>query len=323
MQTLLFHPFPQYLRFGGETLKSRVPLRPEDRRDGKLAEVWMASDHRVHSSIVRAGPAAGKTLRELLAAEGPALLGRHFQPGIERFPLMIRLLDVRENLPPAVHPGPGGSPDGAKYEAAYVLETDPGARLYSGVRAGLDTDEVVRMTLAGQSFSTMNAWPVAVGETYYVPPGQLHAWGAGNVLYEVHTTSNAIFALDWMDWDKDEARRQSDRDQLRKAIRPELHESGRVPTEPVSAPAGMRRERCCGNEHFVLDRVSTGVPVALDQTEGRFRLYTLIEGRGRVSWAKGGEAAISALDTFLVPAQADADVFVPSGPCTLLEAYLP
>lgn len=317
MHTLLFYPFPQYLRFGGETLKYRKQWRDSDHRDGLLAEVWEISDHRLHSSVVRSGPHAGRPLNELLAEHRSAVLGRHAPSDDARFPLMIRLLDVQEHLVPAIHPGPGGSPDGAKYEAGYVLECEPGAKLFSGVRKELTAADVLAKTIAGESFDTMDAWEVKPDECYYVPAGKLHAWGTGNLLYEVHTISNAIFALDWLDWDKDEARRQSDRDQLFQWLDIEARGSGRCEPKVVSEKGG-KREVCCQNEHFVLERITTNQPLALGHDENRFHLYTLIRGSGRLSTNED----IEAFDTFLVPAQNEGDTFTPNSECTLLKAYL-
>lgn len=318
METLLFHPFPQYLRFGGDTLKQRKRWRDSDRRDQPLAEVWEISDHRLHSSVVRNGEQAGKTLHDLLVTQGPALLGRHQPDEQGRFPLMIRLLDVRENLVPALHPGPGGSSDGVKFETGYVLECDPGAKFYSGLREDVTVEDMIRMSLEGQSFSTMDAWDVAPGESYYVPAGKLHAWGVGSLLYEVHTTSNAIFALDWMDWDKDDARRQSDRDGVVRWIDPALRGSGKSEPTVLPSPAGVKRELCDRNDHYLLERLTIRKTLDLGHDENRFHLYTLIRGGGRLN-----DASIAAFDTFLVPTQCEADRFAPDEECVLLKAYLP
>ncbi len=317
MDVLLFHPFPQYLRFGGDTLKRRKQWRESDRRDGPLAEVWEISDHRLHSSVVRNGEHAGKNLHDLLVSQGPALLGRHQLDEQGRFPLMIRLLDVRENLVPALHPGPGGSPDGVKYETGYVLECEPGAKFYSGLREDVSVEDMIRMALEGQSFSTMDAWDVTPGESYYVPAGKLHAWGVGSLLYEVHTTSNAIFALDWMDWDKDEARRQSDRDGVVQWIDTSLRGSGKSEPARLPSPSGVTRELCDRNDHYALERLTVQQELDLGHDEDRFHLYTLIRGRGRVN----GDV-IDSFDTFLVPAETAGGQFVSDTECILLKAYL-
>lgn len=322
---LVFTSHPQYLRFGGEGLKPRVtlgaPLRPEP-----LAETWELSDHPGHASVVSAGPMAGRTLRELMQDHGPELLGLAPPLADGRFPLMVRLLDVRENLPPAVHPDfrqarEMGLTEGGKVEVAVVLESDPGALFHHAGSAPWGEAELRRASKDCGAFQVMQGTAVAPGQAYLVPPGVPHAWGAGSLVYEVHTTSNAIFALDWMDWDnKDDERRASDVAKAR-AVLAAAPESGLELT-----PGAERREGAatvtplCTGPLFSLERVRAEASFPLCG-EG-FAAWTLVDGAGTIR-TEGGEACrIEAFRTFLVPASCIPAHFEPEGPCQLLRAFL-
>ncbi|SVB49840.1 uncharacterized protein METZ01_LOCUS202694 [marine metagenome] len=319
---LLFEAHLQYLRFGGDRLKGRVhtPFLAEDK---PLAEVWELSDHRIHSSRITDGFFKGLTLTDMMGNYQEALLGDVVPADDGRFPLMIRLLDIHESLPPAVHPTAEYSaskklPELGKYEAGYVLEARPGAKFYATNKSELKIDQLREAVQNGTSFETMDAVNVKAGEVFYVPAGMLHSWGPGVVLYEVHTTSNAIFALDWMEWDKDEERREYDLQHLEQSIvidqKPNLaiqavdfHEQG--------------RQILCANQHFVLERIQSDQPIALNATNNRFSLYTLIEGNGEIVSEEEGYT-LNNYRTALIPAHADKSTFIPNGSCVLLKAYV-
>ena len=321
---LLFEAHPQYLRFGGDRLKGRIHT-PVPAKDKPLAEVWELSDHRVHSSLITNGSFKGQTLADLMRNNQEALLGDIAATDNGCFPLMIRLLDIHENLPPAVHPTAEYAareklPELGKCEAAYVLSAEPEAKFYATNKPELKTVQLAEAVRNGRSFDTMEAVNVSVGEVYYVPAGQLHSWGKGVVLYEVHTTSNAIFALDWMEWDKDEERRAHDLRHLEQSI-----VLDKKPNLAISAieysQHGQNRQVLCANQHFVLELIQSDQPIVLNEANNRFVLYTLIKGHGEIVSA-GERSLLQSYRTMLIPAYADMSTFIPDGSCALLKAYV-
>jgi mannose-6-phosphate isomerase len=321
---LLFEAHPQYLRFGGGRLKGRIHT-PFPLKDEPLAEVWELSDHRIHSSRIANGPFKGQTLTDLMQNNQAALLGDVATADDGRFPLMIRLLDVHENLPPAVHPAAEYAareklPELGKFEAAYVLCSEPEAKFYATNKPGLKTAQLAEAVRNGRSFETMEAVNVSVGEVYYVPAGKLHSWGKGVVLYEVHTTSNAIFALDWMEWDKDNERRAFDLHHLEQSIILDKKPNRAIPAVEYSQNE-QHRQILCANQHFVLERIQCDQPVVLNETNNCFALYTLIEGHGEI--VSGDRFPLQSYRTVLIPAYADKSIFIPDGSCVLLKAYVP
>jgi mannose-6-phosphate isomerase len=83
-----------------------------------------------------AGPLKGKTVAELVAQSPDELLGV-FAGRLERFPLLLKLLDVKQRLSVQVHPSDayrGLIPMGetGKTEAWVVLENGSAARILAG-----------------------------------------------------------------------------------------------------------------------------------------------------------------------------------------------
>ena len=100
-----------------------------------LAESWELSCHPDGPSIICSGPYAGKTLRNFLELEGIGALGKNCS-GYEEFPLLIKLIDARENLSVQVHPNDSYAMEHegqyGKTEVWYVVDCTEGAFLYYG-----------------------------------------------------------------------------------------------------------------------------------------------------------------------------------------------
>jgi mannose-6-phosphate isomerase len=94
------------------------------------------------SAEVLNGPLAGRTLHSLVEEFGAELLGDVKPVGPHRqFPLLIKFLDAREDLSVQVHPDESYAATHAgahlKTEAWYVVESDPGSRIYKGLKPGV------------------------------------------------------------------------------------------------------------------------------------------------------------------------------------------
>src|SRR5688572_14991827 len=97
------------------------------------------------SSVIANGPLAGRTLHWAVSEYGADLHGD--VPLLEggQFPILIKFLDAREDLSLQVHPPceyadvhPGTH---LKTEAWYVVQSDPGAKLYKGLKAGVTKED--------------------------------------------------------------------------------------------------------------------------------------------------------------------------------------
>jgi len=153
-------------------------------------------------STVASGPLAGRTLADVIAAHGPALLGEAPLTHEGGFPLLIKFLDARENLSVQVHPSEAyarAHPDAhLKHEAWVVIEAEPGAVIYKGLEPGVDADSLAEAVRSGDAASALTALPARPGDVHHLPSGTVHALGAGVLVAEVQTPSDTTFRLfDW------------------------------------------------------------------------------------------------------------------------------
>lgn len=193
---LLFAPIYKDYIWGG----TRIPETYGRNIDMDVcAESWEISDRPEGMSIVRNGPLAGKTLRDLMGSMGVDLAGL---PGPQTvFPLLIKIIDAKQRLSVQVHPNDdsaaqhGGE---AKTEMWYVLDADPGAGIFAGLREGTDMPAFRRALRDERLEDVLCTLPAKPGEAIYIPGGRVHAIGEGCLLLEVQQNSNTTYRVyDW------------------------------------------------------------------------------------------------------------------------------
>ena len=118
------------------------------------------------------------------------------------------------NLSIQIHPPEGyaGLEEGeqAKTEAWYVIDSEPGAGIYLGLKDRATEAQMRRRLEGGRDISDLlNFIEVRRGEVYFIPAGTPHAIGAGLLLYEPQQTSETTYRYyDWGRVDKKGKHRQ-------------------------------------------------------------------------------------------------------------------
>ena len=87
--------------WGGRRLATELG-KPLPAGDRPVGESWELSDHPNGRSKIVGGPFDGQLLGEVLRAHPGAMIGRAKAP--ERYPLLVKFLDCREDLSIQVHP---------------------------------------------------------------------------------------------------------------------------------------------------------------------------------------------------------------------------
>ncbi len=189
--------------WGGDKLRA---LMPQADPAVPLAEVWTLADRpddgRV--SVVANGPLAGTSLRQLMDHHAHELLGTAAPAADGGFPLLVKLIDAREQLSLQVHPpaAVAAELDGqAKTECWLILEgTAPGATVTAGFTAPTTPSAFEAMLDDGSVGSLLHTVPVSPGDCMFVPAGRLHAIGAGCLVLEIQESSNTTYRV--FDWNR-------------------------------------------------------------------------------------------------------------------------
>ena len=203
---LRFEPIFKPAIWGGRRLAEMFPGAPAE---GPIGEAWVLSDHGKDVSVIADGPLKGTTLRELMQTRREELLGpslAHY----DTFPLLLKIIDARENLSVQVHPNDelaqtlAGVPRG-KTEAWVVLRAEPGSRIYAGLKEGVDRPRLERAIADGTVADCLHSFELKqAGDCIFLPAGTVHALGGGITVFEVQQTCDTTYRL--FDWDRIDAR---------------------------------------------------------------------------------------------------------------------
>jgi len=290
---LLFDPLLKPKVWGGRTLERFGKTLPAGELIG---ESWELAD--LPESIpngrsrIANGALNGQTLRDALQNHASAYLGRVSKSPEGGFPLLIKYLDARQNLSVQVHPSADYAkthPEShLKSEAWVVIDADPGAVIYKGIKPGVSAAAFARHIQTNEVVHDLIAIPVKPGDCHYLPSGTCHALGAGILVAEVQTPSDTTFRV--YDWGRPAgAGRELHIDQAMQCI-----DFG--PTPPISPSPhkptlanGIRITPLTATEYFRIDRVDSiesaappAPPTWEIATDGRPEVWMMIKGRGGI-----------------------------------------
>ena len=117
----------------------------------------------------------------------------------ERFPMIIKLIDAKDNLSVQVHPSDeyalANENSYGKTEMWYVVEAEEGAGLYVGFKRDVTEEEFRRLIAENRLQEVLNFIPVKPGEWFFIEAGTVHAIGKGVLIAEVQQNSNLTYRL--------------------------------------------------------------------------------------------------------------------------------
>lgn len=198
---LTFDPVFKDYPWGGRNLETKLGRTIPD---GIVAESWDIAAHPNGSSVVNAGPLKGKTLPEVQALLGEALLGEHNAAALAagKFPLLIKILDANRWLSIQVHPddtyGMAHEGEPGKTEMWVVLHAEPGAELIYGFAPGMTRENYATVIGTDASVDGLHRVAVKPGDVIFVPSGTIHALGPGVMVAEIQQNSDTTYRIwDW------------------------------------------------------------------------------------------------------------------------------
>ncbi len=185
--------FKDYL-WGGQKLRTEYGFESEL---SKLAEGWMLSCHKDGENVILNGEYAHKTITEVLK-ENSNFLGTNGNK-FEYFPILIKLIDAKDNLSIQVHPNNEYAMrvenEYGKTECWYVLDCDDGAELIYGFNRKISNEEFKEGINNNTFLDTVNKVKVKKGDFFFIEAGTLHAIGKGILLAEIQQNSNTTYRV--------------------------------------------------------------------------------------------------------------------------------
>lgn len=321
---LRFQPlFRDYL-WGGRRLQSVLgkDLPPE----GIWAESWEVVDHPQHASVLVNGPLAGQSLSQVTADHRQWLFGEANISG--PLPLLFKYLDCQRVLSVQVHPDDAYAtrmvpPDLGKTEAWLIIDAQPGAVLYAGLKQGVTREDLLQALHQGDVEPCLHAIQPQAGDCVFIPAGTVHALGAGLLVAEIQQASNTTFRL--YDWQRVDANGQPRALHVQQSLDVIDFASGPRPLQTPVETGIAGRQRLVACDKFVMDRA-----VAEDDAQARFalggdgqmHLLSLPQGAATLSGEFGSEPMASGQTVLLPAALGPITAHLSPGSC-LLDIFLP
>jgi mannose-6-phosphate isomerase len=320
---LRFEPIFQYRLWGGRRLGAWMDTALPG--DDPIGEAWVLSDRDDHPSLVAEGRLKGRSLPRLMAQFKAPMLGR-MADRFDRFPLLLKFLDVHEMLSVQVHPADAMAellPKGetGKTEAWVVLEADPTARIYAGLKPGATRDGLATLTVKTVDDILSSFTPV-VGQAVLIEAGTVHSLGDGAMVFEVQENSDVTFRL--YDWGHLDAKTGKPRDiQVGQALACINLDQGRIaPVEAlVLETAPFLKEQVIDTSHFQVTRFSGAAPFPVGARDEP-RILVCLAGGGQIAY-EGSHYALRRGGVMLLPASVGPCRFSPDGDVILLEIAVP
>ena len=287
-------------------------------------ESWVLSGVPGSESVVAEGPEAGKKITDIY-------------PGT--FPLLIKFIDAKRDLSIQVHPdnelaakrhGCSG-----KSEMWYVISAEPGAKLISGLKKRITSEDYVRLVAEDRITDVLAEHTVAPGDVFFLPAGRIHSIGGGCFLAEIQQTSDITYRIyDYNRPGLDGNPRQLHTHEAKDAIDYEVYPNYRTPYVPkpgvpvelvhcpyftttlydfpgtAAAPAPLSGSASLTPDPIRVNGFAGALP--LPDSSHRFLIAIGLKGSG-VLRTERDETTLSAGEAVLIPAS-DGSVSVEPGP---------
>lgn len=319
---LKFEPILKEKIWGGDTLTRHYGKKAAGSE--KIGESWELSAVSGNLSVVSNGFLAGNNIEELIEVYMGDITGdRIYERFGNEFPLLIKLIEARQNLSVQVHPGNETARERhnayGKTEMWYILECEPDAKIYSGFREPVTRDIYTQALEKGELVALLNAEIVSPGDTFFTPSGRIHAIGAGILLAEIQQTSDVTYRI--YDWNRGGA-----------GVKPrELHNDLAMDVIDFTAAgkASVRKKPYINSgvtlaecEFFTANILHFDKPINKDYTLiDSFVVYLCTQGSFRIRQADR-EEIVSRGETVLLPAAISEVLLIPERRAALLEIFI-
>lgn len=293
----LIAPCKDYL-WGGTRLRDEYGKKSDK---DKLAESWELSCHKDGESVIENGEYAGKTLSAYINECGKAVLGEKCER-FEYFPILIKLIDAKDNLSVQVHPDNDYAMrvegEYGKTEMWYIVDCEEGAELLYGFKHEITREEFAKRISDNTLLEVTNNVPVHKGDVFFIEAGTLHAIGKGILIAEIQQNSNTTYRI--YDYGRVGADGKPRQLHVEKACEVTKLIPPTRPTKPMGEPVqkdGYTETLLATSEYFNVNRLDVTEKADLEAGKGSFNSLLVLDGEftvGDITLKKGESAFVPA-----------------------------
>ena len=252
----------------------------------RVSECWELSVRDADSSIIASGKDKGKLLVDVITKEDVGPVQNRFK----YFPILIKLIDAKDNLSVQVHPSDDyalkNENSFGKSEMWHIISADEGSGLYVGLNKNCSKDEIQKALENGNILDYLNFFKVKPGDTFVIDPGTIHAIGKGVRLIEIQQNSNLTYRL--FDYNRVDKNGNSRELHIQKAL--EVIDYNKYEVKKSNG------DLLADNQYFTVKDMSFDGEITLQANEKSFISFTFIKGEGKVD-----DIEYKQYDTFFLP----------------------
>jgi mannose-6-phosphate isomerase len=319
---LKFEPVLKEKIWGGNTLADHFNKKID--KLVNIGESWELSALQGDESIITNGFLAGNNISEIIEVYMGDITGDSiFEKFGTEFPLLIKLIEAREDLSIQVHPGnllaKKRHQAYGKTEMWYILECERESKIYAGFKEGVTKELYEHAIKEGSLAELLNTETPEAGDVFFIPAGMVHAIGAGIVLAEIQQTSDITYRIfDWNRKQSGKVVRELHTDLALDAI--DFSMSGKVRIR--KNPSANKTENLVDCEFFNTNLLIFNSPIKKEyHLNDSFVVYICIDGEFDIDW-EGRSEKVSKGETVLLPAMIKEVVLEPKREARLLEIFI-
>jgi mannose-6-phosphate isomerase len=319
-----FKPVYKDYIWGGRGLEKLGKKLPQ----GIVAESWEVSSHPDGESKVLSGKYEDLSILELMDKFGRDILGSELpKKDLEKFPLLIKLIDANDKLSVQVHPEDDYAKihengELGKNEMWYIVSAKPGAKIVYGVAKGVTKETFQAAVKADKIETCLNFLEVFEGDTINIPAGMLHAIGEGIVIAEIQQNSNTTYRV--FDYNRTDAKGIKRPLHIEKALEViDFNNCGILGIQQgikVNLEKNSSKKFLLANEYFSVEKYSIAGNIQEQADGSRFYTYTCLQGEGEIVYS-GDREKLSTGESILIPAALGN--YSVEGQLELIKAYVP
>lgn len=269
-----------------------------DLDSNNIGEAWLVSSHKDGMSVISNGQHQGKTLQQLWK-NNKELFGNH--PDSE-FPLLIKLIDAKEDLSVQVHPDDNYAfkheQEHGKNECWIVVDAEKDAEIVYGHRAK-SLNEFKSMVKNNEWDKLLCSIKVKKNDFFLVPSGTIHAIGLGVFMFEVQQNSNITYRV--YDYD-----RKDHQGYTRELHLEKVYDVTHIPHQIETVESTIKEhgnssiETLISNQYFKVHRWFVKDETSFKQTQPYFSVFNVLSGEGNLN-IDNKKYPLSQGDSALIP----------------------
>lgn len=301
MEAFKFTPYLKSVIWGGEKIAALKHITV-DHND--IGESWELSGVPGNETCVAEGPDRGLKLSELIDKYKSRLVGQSVYTRYgNQFPLLIKIIDARRDLSVQVHPNDALARQrhgcAGKTEMWYILDSEPGAKIYAGLANALTPDTYRRAVEQNSIMQDIAVHESHPGDIFFLPAGRIHAIGAGNLLLEIQQTSDITYRIyDYNRTDSQGNPRQLHTELAADAIDYTVYPDYKSKSQRLSAC----EKRLASCEYFDVKLINVNGEYHITDNNDTFLIITCTAGNITIT-CDDSTTQLAAGDTLLIPAE--------------------